>query len=287
MAPKCRCRAHEPASGAPGARAPPILTADGPQRQRRTLRRPAGSDRVALRQRPVHPDDPHCGRAAQPRTGSGRRGGSVLVDADADRGRFPRDLLTAAVSPTAINMRRVATMMGVVDRAQDGPLELEHVTAGIAEAEAQSVSGTAVFVLACATGAAALSIIYGASQPLAILLVALAAAAGGLLRRWSGALGAGPLVQVFGAALIAGAVGAAATHLHLGASTAVVAICPAMVLVPGPHILNGALDLLDLRVTLGSARLAYGLLVLTAISGGLILGLHTGGQMLAVTAPSS
>ena len=196
-------------------------------------------------------------------------------------------VLTAAVSPTAINMRRVATMMGVVDRAQDGPLELEHVTAGIAEAEAQSVSDTAVFVLACATGAAALSVIYGANQPLAILLVALAAAAGGLLRRWSGALGAGPLVQVFGAALIAGAVGAAATHLHLGASAAVVAICPAMVLVPGPHILNGALDLLDLRVTLGSARLAYGLLVLTAISVGLILGLHTGGQTLAVTAPSS
>ena len=39
-----------------------------------------------------------------------------------------------------------------------------------------------------------------------------------------------------------------------------VAICPAMVLVPGPHILNGALDLLDLRVTLGLARLVYGLL---------------------------
>jgi hypothetical protein len=64
-------------------------------------------------------------------------------------------VLTAAVSPTAINMRRVATMMGVVDRAQDGPLELEHVAAGMAEAEAQSVSGTAVFVLACARPGAA------------------------------------------------------------------------------------------------------------------------------------
>jgi uncharacterized membrane protein YjjB (DUF3815 family) len=130
-------------------------------------------------------------------------------------------------------------------------------------------------------------VIYGATQPLAILLVALAAAVGGLLRRWSGGAGAGPLVQAFVAAVVAGAVGAAATHLHLGASVAVVAICPAMVLVPGPHILNGALDLLDLRVTLGLARLAYGLLVLTAIAGGLILGLQAGGQMLAVTAASS
>lgn len=195
-------------------------------------------------------------------------------------------VLTAAVSPTAINMRKVASMMAVVDRAQDGPLELAHVADGVAHAQAQPVTGTTAFVLACATGASALSVIYGATEPLAILLVALSAAAGGLLRRWAGAIGAGPLLQVFGAALIAGVVGAAATHLHLGASAAVVAICPAMVLVPGPHILNGALDLLDLRVTLGLARLAFGLFLLTAISGGLILGLHVGGQMLAVTAPS-
>lgn len=196
-------------------------------------------------------------------------------------------VLTAAVSPIAINMRKVASMMGVVDRAQDGPLDLEHLAAGVAEAEAQPTSGTWPFVLACATGAAALSVIYGATHPLAILLVAMAAAVGGLLRRWSGVLGAGPLVQVVLAAVVAGAVGAAATHLPLGGSVAVVAICPAMVLVPGPHILNGALDLLDLRVTLGLARLAYGMLLLIAIGGGLILGLQAGGQTLAVTAPSS
>jgi uncharacterized membrane protein YjjP (DUF1212 family) len=198
-----------------------------------------------------------------------------------------KTVLTAAVSPTAINMHRVGTMMAVVDAAQDGPLELERVVAGVAAAEAQSSSGTIAFTIACATGATALSVIYGATHPLAILLVALAAAAGGLLRRWLGAISAGPLVQVFAAALVAGAVGAAAAHLDLGASTGVVAICPAMVMVPGPHILNGALDLLDLRITLGLARLAFGLLILTAIAGGLILGLRLGGQTLPVTAPSS
>src|SRR3954447_20176668 len=70
-------------------------------------------------------------------------------------------VLTAAVSPTAINMRRVATMMAVGDRAQDGPLELADVVDGVAEAEAQPVSGTTAFVIACATGASALSVIYG------------------------------------------------------------------------------------------------------------------------------
>ncbi|MCP9271288.1 threonine/serine exporter family protein [Mycolicibacterium arenosum] len=196
-------------------------------------------------------------------------------------------VLTSAVSPTAINMRRVAAMMSVADRAQDGPLELEHVTAGVAKAERQPGSGTTAFVIACAAGAAALSVIYGADQPLVLLLVAVAAAGGGLLRRWLGAAGAGPLTQAFGAALLAGGVGAAATHAGLGTAAALVAICPAMVLVPGPHILNGALDMLDLRVPLGLARLAFGLLLLTAISGGLIVGLHAGGQTLAVTAQSS
>jgi uncharacterized membrane protein YjjP (DUF1212 family) len=196
-------------------------------------------------------------------------------------------VLTAAVSPTVINMRRVASMMAVIDRAQDGPLDPARVARGVTEAGAQPFSGTVAFTIACATGAAALSVIYGASHPLAILLVAVAAAGGGLLRRWLGAVSAGPLVQVFAAATLAGAVGAAAAHLDLGSSAAVVATCPAMVLVPGPHVLNGALDLLDLRVSLGLARLAFGMMLLTAIGAGLILGLHAGGQMLAVTAPSS
>lgn len=196
-------------------------------------------------------------------------------------------VLTAAVSPTAINMRRVSSMMTVVDRAQDGPLELEHVTTGVAEAEGQPVSGTVPFAIACVTGAVALAVIYGAVQPLVLLLVAVAAACGGLLRRWLGAAGAGPLMQAFVAALLAGGIGAAALHLDLGPAAVLVAICPAMVLVPGPHILNGALDLLDLRLSLGMARLAFGLLLLTSISGGLILGLYAGGQSLAVSAHST
>jgi uncharacterized membrane protein YjjB (DUF3815 family) len=46
-----------------------------------------------------------------------------------------------------------------------------------------------------------------------------------------------------------------------------------MVLVPGPHILNGALDLINGRIHLGAARLAYAGLVIVAISAGLLIGL--------------
>ena len=46
-----------------------------------------------------------------------------------------------------------------------------------------------------------------------------------------------------------------------------------MVLVPGPHFLNRALDLINGRLGLGAARLSYAGLIVLAISVGLLLGL--------------
>jgi uncharacterized membrane protein YjjB (DUF3815 family) len=55
-----------------------------------------------------------------------------------------------------------------------------------------------------------------------------------------------------------------------------------MVLVPGPHMLNGALDLLKGRISLGAARLLYAGLVVVAISVGLLIGLALLGVSLPV-----
>jgi uncharacterized membrane protein YjjB (DUF3815 family) len=54
-----------------------------------------------------------------------------------------------------------------------------------------------------------------------------------------------------------------------------------MVLVPGPHVLNGTLDLINGRIHLGAARLIYAGLIIVAISTGLLLGL----ALLGVTLP--
>ncbi len=43
-----------------------------------------------------------------------------------------------------------------------------------------------------------------------------------------------------------------------------------MILVPGPHVLNSALDLINGRVHLGAARLIYAVLIVAAISTGLL-----------------
>ncbi len=188
----------------------------------------------------------------------------------------------AAVSPTAISMRRVATAMAVIDRAQDGPLDHDVVRKGLAAAQRESVSNTLIFSAACATGAGALAVIFGAHHPLTVVVAALSAALGGLVRRGLGRLGVGILTQAFAAALIAGLIGVAAMHLRVDDALGLVVLCPAMVLVPGPHILNGALDLLALRVTLGIARIGYATLILAAIAAGLILGLAADGRSLAV-----
>ncbi|MDT5183076.1 MAG: hypothetical protein QOI29_1234 [Mycobacterium sp.] len=193
----------------------------------------------------------------------------------------------AAVSPTGISMRRVAVAMAVIDRAQDGPLDSETVRRGLVAAQRESVSNTLIFSGACATGAGALAAIFGAQHPLTVLVAAVSAALGGLVRRGVGRLGVSILTQAFAAAVVAGLIGVAAVHLRVDDALGIVVLCPAMVLVPGPHILNGALDLLALRMTLGIARLGYAALILAAIAAGLILGLAADGRSLAVVQTSA
>jgi uncharacterized membrane protein YjjB (DUF3815 family) len=59
-----------------------------------------------------------------------------------------------------------------------------------------------------------------------------------------------------------------------------------MVLVPGPHFLNGMLDFIRGRMTLGAARLIYAVLTVGAISAGLLLGLSLLGVSLPVDPPA-
>src|SRR6266850_1982719 len=77
---------------------------------------------------------------------------------------------------------------------------------------------------------------------------------------------------LFTLAAAAGAV-ALAVRYQLSSSLRLVAVCPCMILVPGPHVLNGALDLIRGRIHLGATRLIYAGLVIVAISTGLLLGL--------------
>jgi uncharacterized membrane protein YjjB (DUF3815 family) len=92
-------------------------------------------------------------------------------------------------------------------------------------------------------------------------------------------------VQPLCAAILAGLVGALAVRFDLSSSLRLVAVCPCMVLVPGPHFLNSALDLIGGRIHLGTARLAYAGLVVAAITTGLLVGMAFLGVSLPVDPP--
>src|SRR5262249_59740039 len=96
---------------------------------------------------------------------------------------------------------------------------------------------------------------------------------GDVRRRTIGRYSTNTLLQPFCAALLAGIIGALAVSYELSSSLRLVAVCPCMILVPGPHVLNGMMDLAAMRIHLGASRLVYAGLVVLVISGGLLLGL--------------
>jgi uncharacterized membrane protein YjjB (DUF3815 family) len=131
-------------------------------------------------------------------------------------------------------------------------------------------------------GAAALAVLFGVQHVVAVALIFASAAAGALLRRALAQYSANIFIQPFAASLIAGVVGAIAVRYGLSSSLRLVAVCPCMVLVPGPHFLNGMLDLIRGRIDLGASRLAYAALIVVAISTGLLVGLALFGVALPV-----
>jgi uncharacterized membrane protein YjjP (DUF1212 family) len=175
--------------------------------------------------------------------------------------------------PTGVDMDRVASAMRLI-----GDVEAGKVAPGAAMRLLSAISrappaSTWLFALAAAAGAVALAVIFGLKQPAAAVLIFLSGGAGAVLRRGLSRLTVNVFIQPFCAALLAGIIGALAVRYQLSSSLRLVAVCPCMVLVPGPHILNGVLDIVNGRIHLGAARLIYATLVTAAISMGLLLGL--------------
>jgi uncharacterized membrane protein YjjB (DUF3815 family) len=59
-----------------------------------------------------------------------------------------------------------------------------------------------------------------------------------------------------------------------------------MILVPGPHLLNGMLDLARARIGLGVSRIAYASVIILMICTGLLMGLSFGSVSLSASVPS-
>jgi uncharacterized membrane protein YjjP (DUF1212 family) len=185
-----------------------------------------------------------------------------------------------AVDPSGVDMDRVASTMRAVADVESGRLSADAACKTIAAIAQRPPAPTWLFALAAAAGAVALSVIFGIEHFPAMVLIFLSAGAGAILRRVVARLSTNVFIQPFCAALLAGVIGALAARYDLSSSLRLVAVCPCMVLVPGPHFLNSALDLIAGRIHLGSARLIYAGLVVVAIAAGLLLGLAVFGVAL-------
>lgn len=196
----------------------------------------------------------------------------------------PAPIILAA-KPTSVDMGRVAAVLRIIDEVTAGRMDPPTAAAALDTVSRMPPVNVLRFAAMAAAGAAALGVIFGAASFATLAVIALSAGCGGLLRRLISHLSHNTLVQPFGAALLAGVVGVIAIHMNIGVDPRLVLVCPCMVLVPGPHVLNGTIDLARARLTIGSARLVFAGLVVLMICAGLLLGLMAGNISLPTAGP--
>jgi uncharacterized membrane protein YjjP (DUF1212 family) len=205
------------------------------------------------------------------------RWGDLTVELESADGR---QLLIADATPLGVDMAKVAAVMAVIDGICSRRMTVQEAMPALDAIARRPPVSLPRFALMAAAGAVALGVIFGAMHPITLGLIAVSAGLGACLRRWLATMSSNPFIQPFGAALLAGIIGAIAVKLHLSSALRLVAVCPCMVLVPGPHILNGAIDLVRARITLGASRIGLAGMVIVLISAGLLLGLASGGAAL-------
>jgi uncharacterized membrane protein YjjP (DUF1212 family) len=195
------------------------------------------------------------------------------------------DSAVQSTNPTNINMDRVAPALRVADQVVAGRLQPSAASDALRTIAGAPPAPTWLFMLAAVAGGVALSVLFGVEHVSTVALIAISAALGALLRRTVANYSHNALLQPFSAALVAGIIGGLAVRFDLSSSLRLVALCPCLILVPGPHVLNAAMDLIAGRISLGLARLTYATMVLLAISIGLLAGLALLGESLTVDPP--
>jgi uncharacterized membrane protein YjjP (DUF1212 family) len=196
----------------------------------------------------------------------------------------PHEIIGA--TPVGVDMHKVVATMKLIDDVCEGRINLA-AARSTAEAIARYPPvGVGRFALFAGAGAAALGVIFGTVHWPALILIAFSAGSGAYLRRWLAGISRNLFLQPFCAALLAGGIGALAVRLQLSSALRLIAVCPCMVLVPGPHLLNGTMDLVRGRVPLGASRIVYASLTILMICVGLLVGLSFGGVSLPVSGPS-
>ena len=194
---------------------------------------------------------------------------------------------TAAVEPTGVDMGRVASTNELIDNFVKKKLDFAAFRGRLKEIRNEPSVGFFRFVLLAGAGAAALGVIFGVDSLIPLFLIACSGAIGAAIRRCLALFSHNPFVQPLAASLFAGLLGAATIHSGISMFGRLIAFCPCMVLVPGPHLLNGTIDLIRTRIMIGISRLVFAGIIILSICIGLLGGLAFGGVSLPAAGPAS
>jgi uncharacterized membrane protein YjjP (DUF1212 family) len=162
----------------------------------------------------------------------------------------------------------------ILEQVRRGELEPATALAQLDRVEADTPRHPQwVAILVLAVAAASLAGLLGADAG-AVVVAGLATGLGLLARQELGRRHFSLLVLPLTAALIGAVFGCLAIRLGLTQTPGLVLIVPALMLVPGPHLINGMLDLIDNHLPMSMARLGLAAGILLASALGIVLGVE-------------
>src|SRR6266850_2569560 len=151
------------------------------------------------------------------------RWGELQLQSDSETTPF----CEAPADPAGVEMDRVASTMRAIEDVESGRLAPDAAMKAIGVISRAPPAPTWLFAFAAAAGAVALSVIFGVGHFLPAVLIFVSAGAGAILRRALAQLSGNYFIQPFGAAILAGLIGAARL---LYAGLIVVAISTGLIL---------------------------------------------------------
>jgi uncharacterized membrane protein YjjP (DUF1212 family) len=178
------------------------------------------------------------------------------------------------VSEIRYNMALQARVHEILEQVCRGSLDAAAALARLEQVEADTprhARWLAAVVLGCA--AASLAALLGADVG-ALTVAGLATALGLLARQELGRRHYCLLALPLTAAFIGAVLGGLVIRLGWTRSPELAVIVPALMLVPGPHLINGLFDLIDNHLPMSSSRLGLAVGALLASAMGVILGVE-------------
>jgi uncharacterized membrane protein YjjP (DUF1212 family) len=170
----------------------------------------------------------------------------------------------------ALQARVHSILRSVRDKELDASAALTELTRAEAGTPAHNRWLTAVLLGVAASG---LAVLLGADSG-AVMAAGVATSLGLLARQELGRRHINVLALPFTAALIGAALGGMAIRLGWTQTPGLVLIVPSLMIIPGPHLINGLLDLIDNYLPMSLARLGLATGILAAGALGIILGIE-------------